>query len=54
MTKQKAPSPAELVGRLIAIKLMVAGMKDAMPTTARELRREVCESLDDLIGDVTK
>lgn len=54
MTKAKPPATADIVGRLLAIKLMVAGMKDAMPSTARELRREVCESIDDLIEDITK
>ena len=54
MTKAKPPTSAEVTRRLIAIKLMVAGMKDAMPTAARELRREACESIDDLIEDLTR
>lgn len=54
MSARKPPTTPEVVRRLIALKLMVAGMKDAMPTAARELRREACESIDDLIEDITK
>lgn len=52
MTRKKRPADAEIVRRLIAVKMMVTGIKDAMPTTAAELRREACETLDDMIGEL--
>lgn len=54
MKKRQPPTAAEIVNRLIAIKLMVAGMKDAMPSTARELRREACETIDDLVEEIVQ
>lgn len=44
----------ELVRRLVTIKVMIAGMKDALPKTAKELRRESCESLNELIEDIRR
>jgi hypothetical protein len=49
---KKRPTNAEVIHRLAAVKLMVQGMADAMPTMARDLRRQARESLDDLIGDL--
>lgn len=49
---RRSPDPAELAAQLTAVKLMVSGMKDAMPTLAAELRREACESIDDVIRDL--
>jgi hypothetical protein len=54
MAKPKAPTPAEITRRLLTIKLMIVGLKDAMPRLASELRREACESIDDLIEDVAR
>jgi hypothetical protein len=50
--RRRKPDADTIVQRLVAIKMMVAGMKDAMPTAAAELRREACEAIDDLIGEV--
>lgn len=52
MARDKRPSDAELVRRLTAIKVMVAGTKGALPNMRDELRREACESLDDIIGEL--
>ena len=52
MSKSKPLPAADLVQRLLAIKMMAAGLKDAMPTMARELQRSICESVDDLVEDV--
>jgi hypothetical protein len=49
---RRTPTIADVVGRLMAVKLMVRGMGDAMPTLAAEMRREACESLDDIIHDL--
>jgi hypothetical protein len=43
----------DITTRLTTVKLIVAGMKNAMPTLAAELRREACESIDDIIADLT-
>ena len=50
--RQSRPTDPEIARRLAAIKLMIAGMADAMPTMAKELRREARESLDELIGEL--
>lgn len=52
MPRAPKPTLADISTRLRAVKLMVAGMKDAMPTLAAEMRREACESLDDIIADL--
>lgn len=44
----------DVVTRLIVVKRMVAGTKDAMPTMAGELRREACETIDDIIQDLRR
>lgn len=54
MPRKTAPTPAEIAQRLLTIKMMIIGLKDAMPTSARELRREACESIDDLIEEVAR
>jgi hypothetical protein len=51
LSRQKPSVPA-ITARLIQIKRMVASTKDALPRTAAELRREACEELDELIGDI--
>lgn len=44
--------PADLAARLTSVKLMIRGTEDAMPSLARELRREACETIDDVIQDL--
>lgn len=43
---------ADITGRLTAVKLMIRGTADAMPSLAKEMRREACESIDDIIQDL--
>lgn len=52
MPRNRDAALAEITTRLRAVKLMVAGMKDAMPSLAAEMRREACESIDDIIQDL--
>ncbi|MBO9380260.1 hypothetical protein GG804_26195 [Sphingomonas histidinilytica] len=52
MPRRRKPDSAELIRRLVAVKVMVASMKDAMPAAARELRRQAGESIDDIIEDL--
>lgn len=52
MSRKARPTDAELIRRLTAIKVMVSGTKGALPNMASELRREACESIDDLIGEL--
>jgi hypothetical protein len=54
MAKAQKITLAEVLQRLAAIKLMVAATKGAMPTIANELRREACESIDDLVEDISR
>jgi hypothetical protein len=43
-----------MIRRLVDLKMMVAGLKDAMPTLAAQIRREACEEIEDLIGDLRR
>lgn len=52
MSRCRTPDPADLAARLMAVKLLVRGMQDAMPRLAAEMRREACESIDDIIRDL--
>lgn len=52
MGRRAKLTPAMTAQRLVAIKLMVSGMKDALPRAAAELRREACEAIDDLIEEL--
>lgn len=52
MNRKTRPTDAEIIRRLAAVKVMISGIKDAMPTMAAELRREACESIDDIIQDL--
>lgn len=52
--RPRRPEPADIAARLTSVKLMVGGTKDAMPTLAAELRREACETIDDIIQDLGK
>ncbi|QTH21980.1 hypothetical protein HRJ34_00100 [Rhizorhabdus wittichii] len=49
MPRRRKPDSAEVIRRLVAVKVMIASMKDAMPTAARDLRRQAGESIDDII-----
>lgn len=51
MKARKIDGP-QVTARLIAIKRMVANLKDAMPRAAAEMRREACEEIDDLIDEL--
>ncbi|MBB4857182.1 hypothetical protein HNO88_000489 [Novosphingobium chloroacetimidivorans] len=53
MGRPKKPDPLEQAQRLAAVKIMVRDMAGAMPTMARDLRRNACETLDDIIGELT-
>ena len=54
MVKPKKITLPDVIQRLAAIKLMVAATKGAMPTMANELRREACESIDELVEDISR
>lgn len=43
--------PANLGERLLTLKLMVDDLKDALPSNAAALRREMKAELDDLIRE---
>jgi hypothetical protein len=49
---RRRPDLGEITARLAALKLMIRGTADAMPSLAREMRREACESIDDIIQDL--
>lgn len=53
MGRPKKPDPLDQAQRLAAVKIMVRDMGGAMPTMAKELRRNACETLDDIIGELT-
>lgn len=52
MSRPRRPDPADLAARLASAKLMVAGLKDAMPSLAAEMRRTACEAIEDVIEDL--
>lgn len=52
MTRRSRPTADDITASLLAVKLIVRGMKDAMPTLAAEMRREACERIDDIIQDM--
>lgn len=52
MRGSKIRDTGEVVRRLLAVKMMIVGMKDAMPTAARDLRREASETLDEIIQEI--
>lgn len=52
MNRARKPTLADVAARLTAVKLMIRGTADAMPSLAREMRREACESIDDIIQDL--
>lgn len=54
MGKRAVPDVDAVIARLLATKLLIGAMKDAMPRHAAELRREACEGLDDLIEELRR
>lgn len=49
MAKGKPIDTVGLIDSLTLVKVDISAMKDAMPTMARELRREALERLDDVM-----
>jgi hypothetical protein len=49
MSRPKKLTVPEVSARLLALKRMVANLRDAMPRAAEEMRREACEEIDDLV-----
>lgn len=54
MTRPRPATPAEHARRLAGVKIMIFDLKDAMPTMAKELRRNACETLDEIIEELTR
>lgn len=54
MSRPRKATDPELARRLAGVKIMVHDLKDAMPTMARELRRNACETLDEIIEELTR
>lgn len=52
MMRGQRPTLSDIAARLTAVKLMVRGMGDAMPSLASEMRREACETIEDVIRDL--
>ncbi len=52
MSRTRTPRAGEQADRLETVKVMVRDLADAMPTMARELRRNAIETLDDVIADL--
>lgn len=52
MGRPKKLTSADVTARLIEIKRRVFNLRDAMPRAAEEMRRETCEEIDDLIGEL--
>jgi len=38
----------------MAVKMMVRGLSGVMPSLAAEMRREACETIEDVIDDLAK
>lgn len=54
MARQRKPDKSDIAARLLAVKMMVRGLSHAMPSLAAEMRREACESIDDIITDLAQ
>ena len=52
MGRRKNPDAIDQARRLSEVKMMIKDSADAMPTMARELRRNACETLDEVIAEV--
>lgn len=48
----RRPTAAQIVAELVAVKLLVKSLSDAMPALAHEIRRDACERIDDIISDI--
>lgn len=46
--------PLDQARRLAAAKVMIEDLADAMPTMARELRRNACETIDEVIAELAR
>lgn len=44
----------DIIDRLTVLKMTVRGMAGAMPTAAKEMRREAVEEIEDLIEDLAR
>jgi hypothetical protein len=49
---RSTPTISDVVARLMAVRLLVRGLDGAMPSLAKDMRREACESIDDIIRDL--
>lgn len=54
MGRPKNADPVKQAQRLAAVKVMIKDSADAMPTMARELRRNACETIDDIIAELAR
>jgi hypothetical protein len=54
MARAKKLTAAEISARLLTVKSLVTNIKDAMPRSAALFRREACEEIDDLLGDLRR
>jgi len=54
MGRSKKPTIEDAVARLMAVKMMVRGLSGVMPSLAAEMRREACETIEDVIDDLAK
>lgn len=50
--RKRRPTTSDIAADLMAVKLLIKGMKDAMPTLQREIQRDACERIDDIISDL--
>ena len=50
--RKPRPTPADIAASLTAVKLLIKGMSGAMPTLQREIQRDACERIDDIITDL--
>lgn len=52
MGRKRNADPLDQARRLAEVKTMIKDSADAMPGLARELRRNACETLDEIIGEL--
>lgn len=52
MGRKRNADPIDQARRLSEVKTMIKDSADAMPNMARELRRNACETLDEIIGEL--
>ena len=51
MRKRRATA-SDIAADLMAVKLLIKGLSGAMPTLQREIQRDACERIDDIITDL--